>query len=158
MNWINEAKRIFETERPQHFTNHTHCEECLESDNILLSKSIDDIGLEELGVHGDPLYFCTDQGKRYFMPSFVRLAISTIDDEFYLGQFLFHLEGNGENNKLFKSCTVEQRKFIANFIEFVIDNYTSQIESSGSEHKAVRVHEIWSKSSVNQHTASISST
>jgi hypothetical protein len=157
MNWISEAKRIFETERPQHFTNHTHCEECLDSDNILLSKSIDDIGIEELGVPGDPLYFCTDQGKKYFMPSFVRLALSTIDDEFYLGQLLFHLEGKGENNKLFKSCSVEQRQFIAAFIEFVIDNYTPQIESSGLVHKAVRVHEIWSNSSVNQLSPSINS-
>jgi len=145
MNWINEAKQIFEAEKPQHFTNHTHCDECLESDEVLLSKSIDDIGLDELGHGGDPICFCSNEGKKYFMPSFVRLALSTIDDDFYLGQFLFHLEGNGENNKLYKSCSVEQRKFIATFIEFVIDNYSPQIEAADSQNKVQRVHEIWAK-------------
>jgi len=145
MNWINEAKQIFEAEKPQHFTNHTHCDECLESDEVLLSKSIDDIGLDELGHGGDPICFCSNEGKKYFMPSFVRLALSTIDDDFYLEKFLFHLEGNGEKNKLYKSCTVEQRKFIATFIKFVIDSYTPQIESSGSQNKVQRVHEIWTK-------------
>ena len=79
MNWIEEAKIIFYINKPVHFTNYEHCEECAEHDETLLSKTIDSIGLDEIGKEGwDPICFCSNEGKIYYMPSFIRLSLDTI--------------------------------------------------------------------------------
>ena len=146
MNWVKEAKRIFNIPKPEHFTNYKHCEECAEHDETLLNHSIDSISLLELGNPGwDPVCFCSDNGKKYYMPAFIRLSLETMREEFYFGQFLFHLEGDGKDNNLFQSCNIEQRKFIIDFIEHVIDKYSKEIELNGYENETLKVHEIWLK-------------
>ena len=146
MDWVNEAKRIFLADKPEHFTNYTHCEECLEHDETLLSSTIDSIGLDELGNPGwDPICFSTVEGIMYYMPAFIRLSLSTMNDEFYLEQFLFHLESNGKDNNLVQACNTEQREFIKKFIEYVILNYTAELETNLCENEALRVYEIWEK-------------
>ena len=52
MNWVEEAKILFYINKPAHFTNYEHCEECAEHDETLLSKTIDSIGLDEIGNEG----------------------------------------------------------------------------------------------------------
>lgn len=143
--WIDEAKRIFRMDKPEHFTNHEHCCECEEHDQTLIRSSIDEIGLEELGNPGwDPICFASSEGKKYYMPSFIRLSLDTIDDEFYFAQFLFHLEYDGRQNNLYLSCNAKQREFILKFVEHVILQYSAQLESASCENEAMRVHEIWS--------------
>ncbi len=145
MDWINEAKRVFSTEKPKHFTNYQHCEECSEYDETLLNSNINTIGLKELGSPGwDPICFCTAEGMKYYMPSFVRLSLSTMDDEFYLEQFLFHLESNGKDNDLYQSCDEKQRLFILKYIEYIIINHTNELEYNCCENEALKVQEIWS--------------
>ena len=145
MDWIKEAKKVFLIEKPQHFTNYSHCEECEEHDQTLINSSIDSIGLNELGNPGwDPICFATNQGKKYYMPSFIRLSLESMDDEFYFGQFLFHLESNGKGNELFLSCNEAQRNLIVSFVEHVILNYTEQLEYNGYVHEALKVQDIWS--------------
>ena len=146
MDWIKESKKIFNLDKPAHFTNYKHCEECAEHDETLLSANIDCIGLSELGNPGwDPICFCTPIGKKYYMPSFIRLSLETINKEFYLGQFLFHLEADGKENKLYLSCTQEQRSFVYEFISFIFNEYTKQLKSNHYVDEALRVSEIWSK-------------
>ena len=132
-------------EKPRHFTNYKHCEECEEHDQTLLNSSIDKIGLGELGNPGwDPICFSSAIGKQYYMPSFIRLSLETMDDEFYFGQLLFHLEADGNGNELFLSCNQEQRAFIHAFVEYVILQYTEQLEANCYENEALKVQEIWS--------------
>jgi len=146
MNWIEKAKRVFATDKPEHFTNYAHCEECAEHDQTLKEADIDHIGLDELGNPGwDPLCFCSAEGKKYYMPALIRLSIETINDQFYFGELLFHLEGDGENNKLFLSCTKEQRLMIASFIDHMIAQYPDEIDAYGYTDEALKVHQIWSK-------------
>ncbi len=146
MNWIIEAKRIFNVPKPEHFTNFTHCEECAEHDKTLLNNNIDSIGLDELGNVGwDPMCFSSEEGKKYYMPALVRLTIDTMSKEFYLGQFLFHLELNGTDNNLVQNCDTEQREFIASFIKYLIENNTKEIEDNYYSEDILRVYEIWSK-------------
>ena len=146
MNWIEEAKRIFNIPKPEHFTNYKHCNECAEHDETLLNHSVDSISLLELGNPGwDPVCFCSDEGKKYYMPAFIRLSIETMGNEFYFGQFLFHLEGDGNENSLFQSCNFEQRKFISDFVEYLITKYPAEINFNGYENETFKVHEIWSK-------------
>ena len=144
MDWINEAKRIFRVEKPNHFTDYKHCEECEEHDQTLINASIDAIGLDELGNPGwDPICFSSPEGKQYYMPSLIRLSLDTMDDDFYFGQLLFHLEG-GWGNELYLACSQQQRGFIKAFVEYVIIQHTVQIEANGYEDEALAVQEIWS--------------
>lgn len=146
MDWIERAKTVFTVQRPNHFTDYKHCEECAEHDHTLRNAKIDTIGLEELGNPGwDPICFCSDEGKKYYMPSLVKLSLTTIGKEFYLSQMLFHLESNGDDNNFYKSCNAAQRRYVASFIEFLINNYTDDIESNMYSDQALRVYEIWTK-------------
>ncbi len=146
MNWVEQAKLLFQMEKPEHFTNHRHCCECAEHDETLVNCDVDSIGLEELGNPGwDPICFCSDEGKKYYLPAFIRLSLATLDDDFYLDQFLFHLEWDGEKNSFFLSCSAEQRKFIAAFIRYIIENFAAQVQANLCADKILRVYEIWSE-------------
>ncbi|WP_421868839.1 hypothetical protein [Motiliproteus sp.] len=146
MDWITEAKRLFRMEKPEHFTNYRHCEECEEHDQTLIGATLDSIGLEELGNPGwDPICFATNEGKKYYMPALIRLSLETLDNDFYFAQLLFHLEYDGENNDLFLSCSPEQRAFIGSFIEFFILSHVEALEQNYSDSEALRAYEIWSK-------------
>lgn len=144
--WIEKARELFAVDKPEHFTNYLHCCECYEHDETLRCSTVDSIGLQELGNPGwDPVCFSSDGGKKYYMPAFVRLSLGTIHDEFYIDQFLFHLEGNGSRNDLFLSCSPEQRKFIVAFLEYVMQRYPEQIQSGYYADQILRVHDIWSE-------------
>jgi len=82
----------------------------------------------------------------YYMPALIRLTLDTIDNprEVYLDQFLFHLIYDGEGNRLVRACSREQRAFVADFLEYLVDNHGSQIEAGAfSSDDILRAHEIW---------------
>jgi len=145
MEWIQESQRIFKVKKPEHFTDHENCEECAEHDETLRKASVKSIGMEQLGNPGwDPITFSSVEGKIYYMPALIRLCLETIEsDDPYLCQFLWHLEWDGKRNDLFIGCNPEQRKFISQFIAFLIENYVHAIEDSGCEDEILRVSEIW---------------
>jgi hypothetical protein len=145
MDWLTESKRLFNSVKPGHFTNYKHCEECYDHDESLRNCTIDTIGMEQLGNPAwDPMCFCSAEGKKYYMPALVRLCMETINtNNPYLMQFLFHLEGDGENNDLIVSCTTEQRSFIASFVQYLIETYPIVIEHNFCTDNAFRVYEIW---------------
>lgn len=146
MDWFEEAKTLFNAPKPTHFTNFTHCDECAEHDRTLLESDVERIGLTELGNPGwDPICFCSEDGKKYYLPALIRLSVDTIASDFYFDQFLFHLELDGENNVLFSSCSAKQRQFIARFVAFMIENYAAEIDDCCCTDQALRVYEIWSK-------------
>lgn len=146
MCWIEKSKSLFACARPDHFADYKHCEECAEHDQTLRQSSIDSIGIKELGNPGwDPMCFCSVEGKKYFMPSLIRLSLETINDDFYLEQFIFHLEYNGKENELYLSCSKEQRKLIASFIESMIEGYASEIEKELATDSVLAAYEIWSQ-------------
>ena len=146
MDWITESKKIFATNKPAHFTDYLHCDECKEHDQTLLGSSIENISLNELGNPGwDPISFSNDDGKRYFMPALIRLSLETINAELYFSQLLFHLESDGPKNSLVVSCTPEQRHFIALFIAHMLDQYPEQIDKNAITEETFAVYQIWSE-------------
>ena len=146
VDWFEEAKRIFAMDKPLHFTDFGHCEECAEHDETLRSSSVDRIGLEELGNPGwDPMCFCSAEGLKYYFPALVRLSIETVTDDFYFDQMLFHLAYDGPENRLLKSCVGPQREFVASFLAHMISTYPSQIEENMSVDQALSTHELWTK-------------
>jgi len=147
--WKQEARRIFSTPKPEHFTNYRHCCECAEHDQTLLASDIDSIGLEQLGNPGwDPLCFCSPEGLIYYMPALIRLTVDTIDNprESYLDQFLFHLIKDGPENSLVVACNKEQRRFIAEFLEYLMNEHAVAIAREAfPPDDILRAHEIWSQ-------------
>jgi hypothetical protein len=148
MDWKEEARIIFAGPKPEHFSNYQHCCECHEHDQVLLGHDIDSIGLDQLGNPGwDPLCFSNVEGLKYYFPSLVRLTVDTIDSprERYLSQFLFHLIKDGPGNNFVVSCTPQQRKFVAGFLEYLIENFGTEInEEVFSADDILKAHEIWS--------------
>ena len=145
MDWISESKRLFNSAKPEHFTNYTHCDECNEHDETLRNSNLETISMEQLGNPAwDPMCFCSIEGKKYYMSALIRLCVETIESNNpYLSQLLFHLEWDGENNDLIISCTTEQRAFIASFIQHLIESYPKGIEDYFCSDNALRVYEIW---------------
>jgi len=144
MDWVEESKRLFKAIKPKHFTNFSHCEECAEHDETLILADIETIGLDELGNPGwDPICFCSEEGKKYYMPSFIRLSLDSIYNDFYFAQFLFHLEYDGENNKLLQSCSKNQRAFIASFVKYMIESFPVEIEKNICTDEVFRVYHLW---------------
>jgi hypothetical protein len=148
MDWKQQARLIFDVPKPAHFGNYRHCCECAEHDETLSAFDVDSIGLRELGNPGwDPLCFSSAEGLIYYMPALIRLTLETIDNagEVYLDQMLFHLIKDGAGNSLVSACSERQRQFIADFLEYLIDTYGSQIEAGAfSADDILRAHEIWS--------------
>lgn len=143
--WIAEARSLFLAEKPEHFTNYEHCDECQEHDQTLLAGQIDTIGLEELGNPGwDPICFSSAEGVKYYMPALIRLSLESVADAFYLEQLLFHLEFDGANNKLYLVCDSAQREFMVRFLDHMILNYAGELEKNCCADDALRVRELWS--------------
>ena len=83
----------------------------------------------------------------YYMPALIRLTLDGIDkpQESYLEQMLWHLIMDGKDNRLVSACNIEQRKFIADFLEYLIDNHARQIGPGlWVSDDILKAHEIWS--------------
>ena len=146
MDWVKEASLVFKVDKPDHFTNFEHCDECAEHDETLRNSTVDDIGLEELGNPGwDPICFSSAEGMKYYMPAFVRLCLDSVDGDFYFAQFIFHLEYGVENNKFLCACTSAQREFVAAFLEYMINTYPYEIEENMCTDEVLTTYQMWSK-------------
>ena len=145
IDWKQRAKLIFNAPKPEHFTDYRHCCECAEHDQTLLAFDVDSIGLEQLGNPGwDPLCFSSPEGMIYYMPALVRLTVDSFES--YFDQLLFHLIKDGPGNSLVSACSEEQRKFIAEFLEYLITERAEQIaEQVFASDDILRAHEIWSQ-------------
>jgi hypothetical protein len=63
MDWLQEAKQLFQMPKPEHFTNHRHGCECAEHDATLRAYDVDAIGVAQLGNPGwNPLCLASPGG------------------------------------------------------------------------------------------------
>jgi hypothetical protein len=132
MDYIAEAERIFSVEKPKHFTDFDHCEECLEHDETLLLHTYQSIGMEELGNPGwHPLCFVESfEGINYYFPAQVRLSLS---DPEYVDQLLFHLNHKGRGNKYLSIFNKEQKEFVTNLLKFILNIHGSSSHTNVGE-------------------------
>lgn len=147
MDWTQYAKELFNIPKPVHFTRYQHCCECAEHDATLLAYDVDTIGLAQLGHPSwDPLCFASVEALLYYMPALIRLTLETMDtpQEQYLPQLLFHLIRDGKDNDVVRACNPEQRGFVARFLEYVIDTYSTALDQSLYSDDMLTAYEIWS--------------
>src|SRR5262249_38492433 len=131
MDWIQQAKQLFNIPKPAHFTNYRHCCECAEHDETLLACDVDSISLQQLGNTGcDPMCFVSQESFLYYLASLIRITLDTMakPQERYLDQLLFHLIRDGKDHDLVRACSREQRAFIAGFLEYLVDQYSAKLD------------------------------
>jgi len=78
--------------RPKMFIRGTcSCDECMEHEETMQSLGLPDFPLDKLGNPGwDPICFASDEAFAYLLPGLIRLVLG--HTEYYVGQFLFHLD------------------------------------------------------------------
>ena len=145
---IDAVREAFGSEpRPQHFTNHSHCCECAEHNDLLSFRDPDTLRLEDVNNAGwDPICFATSEGFRYYLPALVRLAMeSSTKREWYLPQLLFHLIGDGSQNRRVECCGGQQQEAIVRFLWHVVESRGELMAEYGIEDEVQRAIEIWSE-------------
>ena len=117
--------------KPDHFTNYTHCEECLSHDEFLRSGDRESLRLEEVNNPGwDPLCFASPEGFCYYLPALVRFSLMPSPNvAWHFPQLLFHLTHQYERNRHLKHANVEQRQSIVVFLRHIASTKKSIIES-----------------------------
>jgi len=137
-----------ECRRPEHFTNFTHCEECAEHDEVLRSRDVHTLRIEDVENPGwEPICFTTDEGFAYYLPALVRLALAepTATHGWYGGQLLFHLCSDGRQNHRVLACTPAQRRAVADFLRHLVETRAALADSECHTDDLFQALEIWSE-------------
>lgn len=96
-------------EKPAHFTDYTHSDECYEHDQTLINSSRHTEKRKDFGNSGwDPITFSSGEGVLYYFPVLARFALLPDvyrDNDWYGDQILSHLSCDGAKNKIFKICS-----------------------------------------------------
>lgn len=133
--------------RPEHFTNHLHCEECREHDDLLRSRDPDTLGHDDVGDAGwDPLCFTSSEGFAFLFPGLARLALDDPDPErgWYAEQLLFHLNYEGEKNRHREAFSPEERRVVADLLRHLQETRSELAEQSWCSVELRSAIELWS--------------
>ena len=145
---LSRLEQAFRTRsRPEHFTNYLHCEECAEHDQLLISRDLESLRIEDVGNPGwDPICFISPEGFAYYLPALARLTLAepTFGYPWYGDQFFWHLIMDGPANTRVLACTPEQRKAVAMFLQHLLETRAAQIDESLLGDDALRSFRIWS--------------
>jgi hypothetical protein len=132
--------------RPEHFTAFEHCGECAEHDATLLARDPDTLKIEDVGNPGwEPICFTAPEGFAYYLPGLARLVF---DDppygySWYGCQFLWLLISDGPSNSRYLHCTPDQRRAIAELVNYLIETRAEKLEAECVAEDAIRAYRIW---------------
>jgi len=135
--------------RPDHFTNHEHCCECAEHDELLRARNRDSLQLQDVGNPGwDPLCFASAEGLLYFMPSLGRFALAPPDDEFgwYPLQLHFHLTYDGDENRILRAATPAQRAAVVALLRHIVKTRSTLCQEWQCRADLLAAVELWERS------------
>lgn len=115
-----------EIQKPEHFTNFTHCGECAEHDEVLLKRNRETLQRKDLGNAGwDPISFCSAEGIAYLFPTLARFALAPdiwSDNDWYVDQLLFHLSYQGPDNRFFIWCDEGKRTAVCRLLRHLAES------------------------------------
>ena len=135
-------------ERPEHFTNFQHCCECAEHDELLRSRDLDTLRIEDVGNPGwDPLCFTSADGLLYYLPALGRLALTETTDtvDWYGPQLHFHLTYDGTKNRIFVAASLEQRRAVVQLLRHILDSRGELCERCSCRDDLVAAAELWDR-------------
>jgi len=136
-------------ERPEHFTNHTHCDECWEHDEVLRSRTREILSIEDVGSQAwNPITMATPQGFAYYLPALARLALEPVPPnwDWYGYIILFELRWNGPRNERWQYCNRDQRCAVCLLLEHLHRTRAESIKLYDCENKLLEALEVWSDS------------
>lgn len=134
-------------ERPEHFTNFTHCEECAEHDETLRAKTREALTRQDLGTLGwNPITFCHLEAKAYLFPRLARELLAEPDNTYgwYGPEFISLVYRPLEDNDFRKYCHDQQRAVVLALILYVIESRASLVESYFCAEDFLACHQEWS--------------
>ena len=142
---ISKAFTVFgNAERPEHFTNHTHCCECQEHDEVLRAAAPETIDRESLGSMGwDPITFTTDEGFKYYLPGLIRTVLCAHDENSYYEQFLWHVGDAVQAGYRKLVLSPEEREVIVNTLNYLLDYRAGEIQQECLEQNLLDALELW---------------
>ncbi len=133
--------------RPEHFTNFRHCEECQEHDDLLRSRDLETLTIEDVGNVGwNPISFITPEGFSYYFPALARLSLA---EPIYgldccLPHLLFHLTHNGAENDHLRFCSRQQRLAVVDFLKYVTESRHRHVAAEECGDELERAIALWS--------------
>ncbi|MFN0093918.1 MAG: hypothetical protein ACKVVT_03965 [Dehalococcoidia bacterium] len=117
---------LFRHPRPAKMTGDCRCDECEEHEETLQGLTPETVSLAELGSAAwDPVCMANAEAYRYFLPGLVRLALAGHGEEYYLDQFLFHLESR---ERLFRDA--QERAAIRSVLERLLVTHLDEASST----------------------------
>jgi len=99
---LKEIRKACKAPRPERFTDRDHCGECAAHDDLLRSRDLDSLRVEDFGNPGwDPICFVTEQSFFYYLPALAGLSLDqpSPGHGWYFDQLLFHLTYEGPSNR-----------------------------------------------------------
>lgn len=134
-------------EKPEHFTNFSHCDECLEHDNTLRNRARETLRRENLGNPGwDPITFCSPEGIGYLFPTLARFCLLPSvwrNNGWYGEQLLFHLSYEGAENEFFRWCSPAQRASVGRFLRYLMETRAQTVSEHGCDDQLLDALQVW---------------
>ena len=133
--------------RPEHFTNHTHCNECWEHDELLRKRDRQTLAIEDVGSQAwNPITMATPEGFAYYLPALARLALQPMpqDWDWYGYIVLFELRRNGPRNERWQFCTTQQRAAVCALLEHLYTTRSKELGLYDCSYELLEALEVWS--------------
>lgn len=134
-------------EKPEHFTNFHHCDECAEHDTTLRNRTRDTLRRQDLGNPGwDPLVFSSVEGIAYFLPALARFALLPDvwrDHEWYGCQILSHLCYEAERNRFLAWCSERQREAVYGLLKHLEATRGPDVQRLGCNEDLAAALSLW---------------
>ena len=133
-------------ERPQHFTDFKHCCECAEHDELLRSRDLQSLRIEDVGNPGwDPLCFTSAAGLLYYLPALGRLALDepTRDFDWYALQLHFHLTYGGPDNRILLAASPRQRRAVVQLLRHIVNARAEHCEQWSCREDLLAAAALW---------------
>ena len=141
-------RELCDTTRPEHFANPNHCCECAEHDELLCSRDLDTLTVDDVGNPGwDPICMVTAHAFFYYFPALARLALEppSSGHGWYFEQLLFHLTYEGSANRRRLAADLRHKQAVLMLLEYVRDTRASLVDEFSCQKDLESALSIWKK-------------
>jgi hypothetical protein len=130
-----------EAPHPEHFTDRNHCCECADHDDLLRSRDIDLLTIDDLGNPGwDPICFVTDKAFFYCFPA---LEQPSCGHAWYFEQLIFHLTYEDCLNRRLVVANPRQKEAVLLLLGHVQDTRSALAKEYRCEKELEQALAIW---------------
>lgn len=121
---VNDA--FSDVQRPEHFTDWLHCDECRDHDETWLAQERGHMDIGAVWNPGwDPLGFISPVGFQYFFPDLVSAALVGTEDDFLTDFLVDRVRADG---RLCSQFSVSQTRATVRFYEYAMNTRWLELE------------------------------